>query len=190
MRHGRCRIRHRFCRQLRIHHRQPRSPLEIRHQRRPEFRIAGKPDLIRAVQQQVYPAPPLRLRNIFPEVMRQHGRVPAAAHGVGLRSSRHLAQNPPRVADGPPACRQTEAAATRRRTLARRTSPSRRSAPPLHPATHTTRESDFLFRSRDSLSFLRLGTILPPSLPSSWDLASASLPGRLTGQAPFLRSLL
>ena len=114
----------------------------------------------------------------------------AAAHGVGLRSSQHLAQNPPRVADGPPACRQTEAAATRRRTLARRTSPSRRSAPPLHPATHTTRESDFLFRSRDSLSFLRLGTILPPSLPSSWDLASASLPGRLTGQAPFLRSLL
>jgi hypothetical protein len=189
MRHGRCRIRHRFCRQIRIHHRQPRSPLEIRHQRRPEFRIAGKPDLIRAVQQQVY-RPPLRLRNIFSEVMRQHDRVPAAAHGVGLRSSQHLAQNPPRVADGPPACRQTEAAATRRRTLARRTSPSRRSAPPLHPATHTTRESDFLFRSRDSLSFLRLGTILPPSLPSSWDLASASLPGRLTGQAPFLRSLL
>jgi hypothetical protein len=136
------------------------------------------------------PPPPLRLRNIFPEVMRQHGRVPAAAHSVGLRSSQHLAQNPPRVADGPPACRQTEAAATRRRTLARGTSPSRRSAAPLHPATHTTRESDFLFRSRDSLSFLRLGTILPPSLPSSWDLASASLPGRLTGQAPFLRSLL
>jgi hypothetical protein len=40
-------------------------------------RIAGKPDLIRAVQQKVYPPPPLRLRNIFPEVMRQHGRVSA-----------------------------------------------------------------------------------------------------------------
>ena len=187
MRHGRRRIRHRFRRQLRIHDRQPRSPLEIRHQRRPEFRIAGKPDLIRAVQQQVYPPPPLRLRNIFPEVMRQHGRVPAAAHGVGLRSSQHLAhkiRHVSRMVRRHVAKQRPQQ--TRRRTLARRTSPSRRSAPPLHPATHTTRESDFLFRSRDSLSFLRLGTILPPS----WDLASASLPGRLTGQAPFLRSLL
>jgi hypothetical protein len=117
-------------------------------------------------------------------VMRQHGRVPAAAHGVGLRSSQHLAQNPPRVADGPPACRQTEAAATRRRTLARRTSPSRRSAPPLHPATRTTRESDFLFRSRDSLSFLRLGTIFTAILTVILGLGLRVSSGAADGASP------
>src|SRR5713226_1741211 len=43
------------------------------------------------------------------------------------------------------------AAATRPRTVARRTSPSTRSALPLHPAIHTKTEPDFLPQSRNSL---------------------------------------
>jgi len=90
LRHGRCRIRHRTRRQPGIHHCESRSPLQVRHQGPTE--IPGSPEARSHPRCPAagYPPPLLRFPKYSPEVMCQHGRVPAAALRICLRSPKHL----------------------------------------------------------------------------------------------------
>jgi hypothetical protein len=83
---------------LRVDDRQPRAPLQVAHQRRPELGVVGHAHLIRGLEQQTHPTAPLLLREVPIEVLLDHVRVTAVLFRIRSRPAQHFREKRGNVA--------------------------------------------------------------------------------------------
>jgi hypothetical protein len=77
---------------LRVQDRQPRSPLQVAHQRGPELGVVGYLHFVGRVEEQVHPAPALLLGELAIEVPLDHVGMASVLAGIRLRAAEHLGE--------------------------------------------------------------------------------------------------